>query len=83
MKKTIPICANCKYFEYKSGAVYIEDIERYSRCMRPRAQKVHVISGREYAAPKNLWCTMEREDGVIISFLEGSCGKRGRFYEPK
>lgn len=82
----IPICANCKHYEeYESFYAGPWEKERFSRCKRNSFSmaSTSIVTGEVTVEEKNLYCSIERRDDWLHSRMLGSCGKKGRFYEPK
>ena len=68
------LCKTCKH----SVGYYAT----FDSCARSVRTRIDMQDGSEIKAG---WRTarLEREDGVIMARLNGSCGKEGRFWEAK
>jgi hypothetical protein len=68
------LCKTCKHSVGKYAA--------FDSCARSVRMRIDMQDGSESKAG---WRTssLEREDGVIMARLNGSCGKEGRFWEAK
>lgn len=67
-------CKDCKYS--KIIPTYPGSVNMDFKCTH-----VHNLE-LAYGAPARL-CEYIREDGAVRSLLNGTCGKRGRFWESK
>jgi hypothetical protein len=66
-KQLDKLCVNCKHaWKHTSGGL---------RCQRPELG-VNTVDGK----PIIRWCDIERRPPWLIAAVEGSCGKRGRFF---
>jgi hypothetical protein len=68
------LCANCRHS--------VDKYEAFDSCARSVRTLIDMQDGSEI---KTGWrsARLEREDGVIMARLNGSCGKEGRFWEAK
>ena len=68
------LCKTCKHLVGMYGA--------FDSCARSVRIRIDMLDGSEIISG---WRTphLEREDGVIMARLNGSCGKEGRFWEAK
>ena len=65
------ICKDCKHLDGMTA-----ELLPFSLCGYP--SRVSVVTGKSTKE-----CVTERMEGKIISWLEGSCGKAGRYWEEK
>ena len=87
MKMSDKLCIDCKHFKFsdhntdpKSDAT-----DRYSKCTRKHSIRKSLVNGVVYDIPLNnknlLYCDIERNHGLIESYLFGYCGRIGRYHE--
>lgn len=62
-------CVDCKYM-----------MKGLSRCKRPRAGKVSLVTGQSEVTPRSCW--LEREPLRLFGFFDDRCGPEGRHFSP-
>lgn len=73
----------CKECRHHVDSKYSQD-----RCMRVKhveSSYISSVNGKEYhiASDSSLDCGNERYDGFIWDIINGTCGKRGRYWVEK
>lgn len=77
-------CKDCKYCELADEFSDFESQIRYAKCGYPVKIHISPLSGKQEIV-KSQWkyCSVLRGCGLLVSFMTKSCGKRGRWFEPK
>lgn len=70
------LCKDCKFCE-RSVIGEVTPDYYFAKCTR-RKNDIDLVSGD---IPKR-FCSSERLGGGLWPYLDGSCGKQGRFFEP-
>lgn len=77
------LCANCKFSEPPPEGGYLY------RCRAPQ-NKIYSRSSERLASTlpyEPTWhytlCGIHREDGILSMFFRGTCGRVGRWFQPK
>ena len=68
-------CVKCRHHK--------EDRHKWHECHSPKVRrKLNRVTGERYVL-RFRYCEAHREDGFFESLFWGTCGRRGRWYEPK
>lgn len=71
------LCKDCKHVDIVENGY-----DSYYLCNSPkRGYTIDEVTGEK--AYNFVFCTTQRADPAIISFIYKTCGKSGRFFEPK
>lgn len=68
------LCVNCQWFESETRM-------EFAKCKR--SKKISPVDGEMTPYPEYIYCKIQREDGILLSRLLGTCGKEARFFEEK
>lgn len=72
------LCKDCKYSEQDA----IDKKLNFYRCIAPQnMEKPDAVDGSQ--KPRWKWCDLHRKEGRFLSFVLRTCGRRGRWFEPK
>lgn len=78
------LCIECKHYRPDTGFYAAARQQKYSMCARKIRLKVDRVSGEAIPADDGRsYCTVQRQAGAIGQLLLGTCGKHGRWWEPK
>jgi len=72
------LCVECKWYAEQSAT-------EYAKCSKPIRSETSLVTGvtTEVAAHHGGYCTLQRSDAWYAAYFNGTCGKRGRFWEGK
>jgi hypothetical protein len=73
---TNKLCKDCKWCEEDAGDMK----ETFSKCKCPKG--LNTITGFEKYA-RFTYCDILRKNGYLMSIFFGTCGKYGKWFEPK
>jgi len=71
---TAKLCSTCKWMENPG---------EFSECANPNQCKKEVLTGFENEWRRWKYCFIQRQEGFIMRYLMQTCGKGGRWWEPK
>ena len=69
-------CEDCKYLDKDNHSNLY-----YFKCRR--GEKLILITREDIYYKGMVYCSKERSDGFLLSWVFRTCGERGRYYNPK
>jgi len=71
----VKLCKDCKWMENPG---------EFAACTHPKQKRKDFgMTGFEIEWRRWKYCSLQRQEGIFDRYLMGTCGKGGRWWEPK